>query len=171
MGAMKELEIDRYYLNSLMEFDHVIRVHEDGTITEPQGFWAPNLLDSELDDKGWTLFTHGYSGQYNYSGPVMHNSEFIGGDLAKDIISQPGLYVAVVANHTCEDHEEECDCDTQEGWAVAFREWEEPHNGYPHLPGALYGCMRCESQCFCEEVRKGLTSWKDVQCVHCDLQG
>jgi hypothetical protein len=119
MGAIKDLANK---LNDIMEFDHVIRVHEDGTVSEPEGFYAPNLLDSELDDTSWTLFTKGYSGQYNYTGPIMHDSEFIGGDLAADILSNPGVYVAVVANHTCEEHDGpvECDCDTlQEGWAVA----------------------------------------------------
>jgi hypothetical protein len=120
MGAMKDLANK---LNDIMEFDHVIRVHEDGTVSEPEGFYAPNLLDSELDDTSWTLFTKGYSGQHNYTGPVMHDSEFIGGDLAMDILSNPGVYVAVVCHHDCdcdgEDHQEQ-ECETTiEGWAVA----------------------------------------------------
>lgn len=170
MGAVKALADD---LDKVMEFDHVIRVHEDGTVSEPDGFWAPNLLDYELDTKGWTLFTHGYSGQWNYSGPVMHDSEYIGGDLATDILSNPGLYVAVVCYHTCEcdgedHHEEECET-TTEGWAIARRDWHTPG----HTPGTLYGCFECESECFCEDIRKGFVPdvAGDIECVYCGLQG
>lgn len=104
-------------LNEVMEFDHVIQVHEDGTITDaPSGIWAPSLYDGETDDERWTLM-NGYSGQYSYSGPVMHDSEFIGGGLERDIREQPGFYVALANTYTDEDGKG----DRMEGWAVAFR--------------------------------------------------
>jgi hypothetical protein len=107
---------DNATLSHLMEFDHPITVHEDGTVTDgPAGAYAPDLTDDELSDDGWELFTHGYSGQDRYSGPIMHNSEFIGGGLARDILDTPGTYVAVVSRYhgDCEDY--------LEGWAIARR--------------------------------------------------
>lgn len=106
-------------LNDIMEFDHVITVHEDGTVTDgPSNLYAPNLDDSELDDPKWSLITYGYTGQDRYNGPIMHNSEFIGGRLEKDILSQPGIYVGLVAYWTPEEEGDE-DADTSEGWAIA----------------------------------------------------
>lgn len=93
-------------LNHLMEFDHVVRVHPDGTVTDAEkgAPWAPEFHDenSQIDgqchldgDERWEIFTYGRSGQYGYSGPVMHASEFIGGWLERDILAAPGLYAAV----------------------------------------------------------------------------
>lgn len=85
-------------LSDLMEFDSPITVHEDGTVTDgPAGVYAPDLYDEELSGEGWEFFTYGYSGQDRYSGPIMHNSEFIGGNLARDILATPETYVAVAA--------------------------------------------------------------------------
>lgn len=104
-------------LNDLMSFDHVIRVHEDGAITEPTGIYAPEVYDEGgpspvVSGDGWSLL-NGYSGQYGYAGPVMHASEYIGGGLERDIRETPGYYVAVVV--------ESLD-DEPAGWAVAYRE-------------------------------------------------
>lgn len=122
-------------LNVLMEFDHVIRVHPDGTVSEPSNVWAPELWDEELfvypqipsQPSGWWLM-NGYSA---HSGPIMHDSEFIGGRMARNILTQPGLYVALT-NHTsepsegCDDcTEDPCDQHDIAGWAVAYIEDEE----------------------------------------------
>jgi hypothetical protein len=40
---------------------------------------------------------------------------------------------------------------------------EVPHADYPHLPGALYDCARCEAECFCTG-RPG-----DTECVFCSI--
>lgn len=107
-------------LGKLMEFDHVIQVHDDGSVTDgPDGVHAPTLQDERLDDPAWSFFSAGYTAQHAYRGPIMHNSELIGGKLAEDILSIPGIYVAVVANWSPEDGDcaDECDCDV-EGWAV-----------------------------------------------------
>lgn len=98
-------------LNDVMEFDHVIRVHEDGSISEPSDVFAPEMNDGEVYD-GWELLT-GFTGQYGYSGPMMHASEFVGGGLERHIRETPGLYVALV------DYSGE---DEPDGWAVAYRE-------------------------------------------------
>lgn len=105
-------------LNKLMEFDHPIRVHADGTVSEPKGFYAPNLMDDEIDSSQWSFFTDGYSGQSGYSGPIMHNSEFIGGSLARDVLATPGIYVAIVANWSSDDDDSSDTEDTSEGWAI-----------------------------------------------------
>lgn len=47
-----------------------------------------------------------------------------------------------------------------------------PHADYPHNPGTLYDCLRCESECFCMELNKDQRSSPDgtgdgVTCVHC----
>jgi hypothetical protein len=100
-------------LNDVMEFDHVIQVHGDGTITDaPDNIWAPSMYDGETDDERWTLMT-GYTGQYSYSGPVMHDSEYIGGKMEQDIRSTPGFYVALANTYL--------DSDKLEGWGVAYR--------------------------------------------------
>lgn len=101
----------RENLNSIMEFDRVIRVDEDGTVSEPSDVYEPDLYDDEVSD-GWTLL-FGWSGQYGYSGPIMHPSEFIVGRLADHILSTPGFYVALI-NEGSED-------DASPGWAVAYR--------------------------------------------------
>lgn len=111
-------------LDDLMEFDHVVRVHADGTVTaaydaNDRRTWAPELQDYAGDpellgqarSQGWSLMT-GYTDQYGYNGPVMHSSEFIGGKMVRDILSTPGLYVALVLN----------DADGEpSGWAVAYQ--------------------------------------------------
>lgn len=101
-------------LNSVMDFDHVIIVHGGDVVTDAEGIYAPFLHDGELDSDEWELLD-GYSGQHGYSGPVMHNSEFIGGGMARDILATPGTYVAIIAHWTGEDESE----DDVEGWAVA----------------------------------------------------
>lgn len=118
-------------LNKVMEFDHVIRVHADGTVTEPGDVYAPEIYAdtdddgqiSAADDKammdrvkaqGWTLM-NGYSGQHGYSGPIMHPSEYVGGSLERDILAEPGYYVTVTVETTD-------DSDEPAGWAVARKD-------------------------------------------------
>lgn len=99
-------------LSDMMDFDCPVRVHPDGTVTRELDVQAPELHDGELDTGGqpWTLLD-GYSGQYGYSGPIMHPSEFIGGGMARDILAEPGVYVALV-DYPTDDGE-------PDGWAVA----------------------------------------------------
>ncbi len=115
-----------------MQFDHVIQVHEDGSITEPEGIWAPdvlvcadgdgsileeheNVMLETLRESGWDLLS-GFTSQFLYFGPIMHQSEFIGGALEAHIRETPGYYTAVVV-YTDEDSD-----DNIAGWAVAYRE-------------------------------------------------
>lgn len=125
-------------LSDHMSFDHVIRVHPNGAITDgPAGVHAPDLYTDGLIDDDWVLLD-GFSGQQGYSGPLMHQSEFIGGGLERHIRENPGLYVALVAYPLDDDEPTE--------WAVAYREW---HADYPHEPGYLYDCAACEARCHC----------------------
>jgi hypothetical protein len=108
-------------LNDIMDPDHIIQVQPDGTITEPQGIYAPELNDGELEGDEWSLLD-GWSGQYSYRGPIMHPSEYIGGALADHIIENPGYYVAVM-NYM--DDDGDGNGVEPDGWAVAFKEAEE----------------------------------------------
>jgi hypothetical protein len=38
-----------------------------------------------------------------------------------------------------------------------------PHADYPHEPGRLHDCPRCEAECFCTGYPG------DTQCVFCEL--
>lgn len=141
------IKVSARTLNDLMSFDHVIQVHADGSVTEPRGVWAPELHDGQLFQggtagEGWELM-NGYSGQYMYSGPTMHESEFIGGRMARDILATPGLYVAI----------EDIPSDDSEptGWAVA------------HKPA---DALRCECDP-CASCRQRLSSCCR-QCAFCE---
>lgn len=103
-------------LNKIMEFDHVVTVDYDGNVTDgPAWLYAPSLLDEELDTPQWTLL-NGFSGQHGYYGPIMHNSEFIGGAMARHILDTPGTYAAIVAHWSGEEAGQDGPI---EGWAVA----------------------------------------------------
>jgi hypothetical protein len=131
------------WLNDMMEFDHVVMVRADGTVTGgPPGVHAPeSVIETDADGQvlasheqewreslrrqEWEVFTDGYSGQYGYAGPVMHSSEYIGGHLAEDIARAPGLYAAVLVD--CADGE-------PAGWAVVFRRVPFREPGYFDCP-------------------------------------
>jgi hypothetical protein len=121
-------ETDRRPLDEIMEFDHPVRVGEDGSVCDGlEGVYAPELVMETDDDgqildqheqdyidqarrQGWELLT-GWTGQYSYHGPIMHASEFVGGALADHISETPGTYVVISV---------ECGQDSQPaGWAVA----------------------------------------------------
>jgi len=126
-------------LNSVMEFDHVIRVHADGTVTDsPERVYFDEAVRSylvnpetwEWEDEinlpeGWSLLS-GFTGQYSYNGPVMHPSEYIGGGIARYILETPGDYVALVMESDCGytqefcSEESGCDCEPA-GWVVATK--------------------------------------------------
>lgn len=123
------MNVTRKTLNGIMEIDHVVRVNDDGTVSDQPDIYAPELHDGTVSD-GWTLMD-GYSAQYGYSGPVMHASEYIGGRLAADILATPGVYVAVANYATTPDDADDADDATDpddeapddiDGWAVARKD-------------------------------------------------
>lgn len=97
-------------LNDYMEFDHVVVVHDDGSVTDAEGVYAPELYGDELMSDQWSLLD-GFSGQHGYSGPLMHQSEYIGGGMERYILENPGTYVALVSVDP--------DGDDPTEWAVA----------------------------------------------------
>lgn len=99
-------------LNAAMEFDHVVRVNVDGTVSDVDGLHAPELFDHEISDPRWSPVGN-YTSQQG-GGWLMHNCESIGGRMAIDILAEPGVYVAIVADWPAEEDEQ----DTIEGWAV-----------------------------------------------------
>lgn len=128
-------------LSDVMDFDHPIRVMPDGTVTDAIREHAPNVHAYPSKTAGgpdeilvipdnWRLMD-GYSGQQGYRGPIMHPSEFIGGRMADDILSEPAVYVAVAVygiDANCDS--EECDRKGEgspdcnhgiHGWAVATK--------------------------------------------------
>jgi len=113
-------------LNSTMSFDRVIRIEDGEVITfipDDREYWPPDVhwADGlEFDDDEWSLM-EGYTGQYGYSGPVMHGSEYIGGRMEDDIKAKDGFYVAIVVNDILTDENED-DYDVTVGWVVAYRE-------------------------------------------------
>lgn len=130
----------------MMEIDHVVRVHLDGTVTDndTQGVYAPevsceysgpfadaqisdaqerDMIDFVKRDTGWALLT-GWSRGGGLA--IMHPSEFIGGQLADHVRETPGYWVAVsVELHPGEDDPEYKDGNGESdtaGWALAYRE-------------------------------------------------
>lgn len=137
-------------LNETMQFDHVVRVNEHGRVSEPRDVRGPEGAyvhtegaEPELEQRpggGWSMLSS-WTRQYSYNGPVMHNSEFIGGGLEEHIRQTPGYYVALYVSHvgTGETACAECGAESGEwctdncegdretlidGWVVAFRELE-----------------------------------------------
>lgn len=121
-------------LNDIMQFDHVIRV-KNGEITDASGVHAPEVLFGSEDGQilamherhvqedltriGWALEI-GWSGQHNYSGPIMHPSEYIGGALADYIRETDGYWVAVSAEMW--PYEEDNDSPEPAGWLLLHRD-------------------------------------------------
>lgn len=135
--AREMLPLDPGKLNGLMETGHVVRVHPDGSVTEPPAAYAPEVnveLDKDgqivgaaeknmadaVEAAGWELMT-GYTRQYMAGrSPIMHPSEYIGGQLAADILEQPGLYVAVEVSGLWPSEKAEREgSDDPVGWVVA----------------------------------------------------
>ncbi len=118
-------------LNDLMELDHVIEVVTPGFVRSRADIYAPTVTGEDgPEDDAWQPLK-GYSSQG--SGIInqaenwhMHDCESIGGRLAEDILTNPGIYVAVWITwdpDTCdEDADEYGDEPTIEGWCVLFQE-------------------------------------------------
>lgn len=103
-------------LQDAMDFDSPITItHKDGaTLIGESDVYAPTLMDEELDDSRWDLWSHGYTGQHGYNGPIMHNSEYIGGRMELDLLAEQGTYVVLAAYWTDDDGNIDI-----EGWAIA----------------------------------------------------
>lgn len=118
-------------LDQLMEMDHVIQVHADGSVTDaPANVHGPEVTvetdddgqyigtrdergrltwNIHVDGDGWTLLK-GYAA--DDGSELLHSGQRIEGDLAEAILATPGYYVATVV----------ADDDEPESWCVAFKE-------------------------------------------------
>jgi hypothetical protein len=110
----------RYNKANDVDFDCPFRVNPDGSITDDglDNVHAPDLMDEEIDSDEWEFWTTGRSGQDHYTGPIMHNSEFIGGGLERDLLAEPGVYVVVVASWTPGEEDDPEEGTILEGWAI-----------------------------------------------------
>lgn len=101
-------------LNAI-EFDSPFTVFPGGNIINPIGVYAPSVehsetTDIEIDgcapnDSNWEPFSVRYTGQYGYTGAVMHASEQLSGALAADILATPGTYVICAVEAPCTEDE------------------------------------------------------------------
>jgi hypothetical protein len=116
-------------LSNLMEFDRVIYVDESGEASNqtyaidapeaPEAYWRDGedvILSGGSSD--WTLL-RGASGQHAYQGACMHESEYIGGGLARNILETHGYWVSLVVYDEAPEDE---DADQIVGWALAYHE-------------------------------------------------
>lgn len=94
---------ERDALERIAEFDHPFTVGPAGELADaPAGIYAPEIYHDDAGDitgagSMWEALT-GYTSQHGYRGAVMHSSEFLGGRLADDILSTPGVYVVVTVD-------------------------------------------------------------------------
>lgn len=120
MNAHRYINGSRVTLDSVMDFDTVIKVNKDGFVESNVNILIPDVFDLGNDvfevTSGWSLLK-GFTAQYLYSGALMHPSEFVGGRLAVHILRNPGYYCAVGAYSG--------DDDEAYGWFVAYRELED----------------------------------------------
>lgn len=92
-------------------YDMNVWAHEDGQVGDD----ADRTLIADAQRQGWTIL-NGYSSQDRYSGPIMHQSEVIGGGLATAILTDPGIYITEVVEAMPTDDDDDMDL---VGWVVA----------------------------------------------------
>ena len=102
-----------------LDGDPVLR--DDGTWDSPERDVKADsrALQHQARAYGWDGLLEGFTGQYGYRGPIMHESEYIGGGLATYILENPGWYVAVAVNAPDNDGTYSGEV---AGWAIAYKE-------------------------------------------------
>lgn len=112
-------------LNTSVEFNIPFIVNEDGTVEMSANFEPDEVIGNYPEhgnvfiSDGWTAWSYGYTGQYGYAGPVMHESEQLSGRIADDILSEPGEYcICEVSYFPEDDHDQEEYEMEHEGWIV-----------------------------------------------------
>jgi hypothetical protein len=107
-------------VSEIADFDHVFAVwhspdgvvaisddpamapelREIGHLHAPEAF-EPDADAATLD--GWELPLSGFTGQYGYSGPWLHDSEVIEGCVGEYVLAHPGYWVAIYGSYSPEN--------------------------------------------------------------------
>ena len=129
---------------------------------DPVAGQTPSRTDVKADSRalqalahsaGWDGLLEGFTGQYGYRGPIMHESEGIGGGLESYILENPGWYCAVVVNDGDSEDYEPC------GWAIAYKEADDYDGPWVDVVFAA-GDDYYEVQDMCiEEMADYLSQW------------
>lgn len=108
-------------IDSQVEMDSAFGIDRDGNVVQVDT-WAPEVYFSQdgLETPGDWEAVNGYSGQYGYSGPVMHPSEVMDGSKMEEYVREnPGTYALVVPTNVdaydSDDPDAEIDVD---GWVL-----------------------------------------------------
>lgn len=120
MSTRTPVPVTRETLNDLVEFDVPFRIipSNEGPlligsnaigiipdcVTLMQGSLQLLIDFDHPDHSSWEPIS-GFSGQYSYSGPVMHPSEFLGGGMADYVLDVETSTVYVVMEVFAEDDE------------------------------------------------------------------
>lgn len=111
------------------DFDHPFRV-VDGAVVDAPGHYAPAVYHDEttdvfIDDERWRCL-RGLTGQYGYSGAVLHASEYVSEGVATVILDvvtacDDVVFALVVVMGLLGEDSEGSDYEPA-GWAIAYRE-------------------------------------------------
>jgi hypothetical protein len=107
-----------------VEFDHPFTI-TNGEVVDVNDAYAPSVYlvegddDETIDGQGWQFVSDGWTGQYGYSGPVMHASEFIGEGIAERLAEMAESYraFAIVAVEFIPENEDDLSTEPV-GWAI-----------------------------------------------------
>src|SRR5699024_5519557 len=98
-------KVDAETLNEVVNFDVPFHVFPPEWIAEDWNLDSPEVYiyvgedgaveGPFLEGGGWEPVT-GFSGQWQYRGPIMHASEQLQGGIAKAVLENPGVYCVVV---------------------------------------------------------------------------
>jgi hypothetical protein len=167
-------------LNGKMVPGHVVYVSDDGRVLDANNVYAPEIncdydgpfSEAQISDEherdmveyaerqGWAIesgWSHQDSGRYN--GPIMHTSEYIGGNLAAHILATPGLWMAEsVELHPGEEDPEYNNGSGESdaaGWVFA------------HRMAVHYGESRVACGAYLASDEYCVTEIKNVTCPEC----
>jgi len=155
MGAVKALEISRD--DFLEAFDSEFTWDEQVYMDNGSGYVDVHV---EVEKFGGGTVGERYEGLWIYTVSVDGEVKAWGKDFRTGIAHTHKYVAKMVATMYAEGSIQDMD-------PGPF------HVSYPHTPGGLYDCGLCESECFCEDMRKGFAPEvaADIECVYCGLQG
>lgn len=144
------------------EFEAVWTIRGDSVLPCRGPLWAPDAyVDSDgrdcLSGAGWSFVSGGWTGQYGYSGPVMHPSEQVGEGIAVSLseLSVDYLAFALVVVEDLDDEENPA------GWAVV---------GYSGADGRI--CRHswvAGMMCVADEDLDAVSQVRPVECERCEV--